>query len=422
MNKLRPSLARTRRIATQLLERPAAQRSLLAFDRMVLSVALRGRRTTSGINVILNSPGEGNIGDQAMFESFVVNVEGPVLAIVKSADAYSLRQDHEDSRVEFLVLPALVYSKFVSHFIDLWRFGRAVRGARSFSIMGADIMDGGYGQHSSLVEWNIAYSVHKSGVPSRILGFSWNGAASREIVHLARKAGKCGIQILPRDPDSYERLVQDNVQCVRQTADMVFAFKADQSADPDQPLSRSGAEHQSGDAPLAVVNVSGLIGNRINQGPEYDVILNSLRRLGYRTVLLPHVSHSNVDDIAATTSLRQNSSLMSDCLFIPKLMTPTEVQDLVAGAKIVITGRMHLSILALSMGTPAIVLATQGKVAGLMKLFGFPEHCVEPTPGFGSEVSLLIEKITAEPTIPVAKIRDNLVKVQQLASINFEGI
>ena len=36
------------------------------------------------------------------------------------------------------------------------------------------------------------------------------------------------------------------------------------------------------------------------------------------------------------------------------------------------TGRMHLAVMALLAGTPPITVATQGKVEGLMRLFGSP--------------------------------------------------
>lgn len=405
--------AMVRRLAGRVLDEPIILRLMMLTDRIILRAALSGTRISGGQHAILNSPGEGNIGDQAMFESFIGNVSGDVLAVVKSTDAYVLPEDHRSSSVAFLVLPDLVYSKFAPHYRDVWRLGRSIRAATSFSVMGADIMDGGYGLRSSMVEWNLALAVQRSGIPARILGFSWNGKAHREIVRLAQKAGGSGVRILPRDPDSLQRLQIDRVPNITQSSDMVFAF-------PNKPGSAQTSLSPNTTKRTAVVNVSGLIGLQIAQEDEYEVLMSTLESLGYECLLVPHVSHSNVDDIAATECLRERSEVASRARFVRELVSPSEVQSLVRNADVVVTGRMHLSILALSVGTPVIVLATQGKVSGLMKFFGIPEHCVEPTKGFGKRVAALLTDLERNRQAITGRIHANLPAVRELASTNFD--
>lgn len=404
---------KVRRFATELLNRPVALRLLMFMDSFVLRAALYKQRPGGEQHVILTSPGEGNIGDQAMFESFAGNVSSPVVAVVKSPEAYSVPRDERFSNIKLLVLPSLVYSKLLSHYRDLWLLGRSVRGARSFSVMGADIMDGGYGKHSSMVEWNIAAALQRSGIPSRILGFSWNGEAQHEIVRLARNAGRVGVLILPRDPDSLERLQADGVSNVEQASDMVFAWKA--TSEPISPRLPEDLAHKK----LAVVNVSGLIGLRVAQDVEYENFLETLESLGYTTIFVPHVSHSNVDDIMATRRLREFSAIARRAHFIDELASPSEVQALVKKAQVVVTGRMHLSILALAAETPVVVLATQGKVSGLMKSFGIPHHCVEPVEGFGAVVAKLIMDLENNRENVVNRIRQSLPEIKELAVTNF---
>lgn len=412
MDFVKTRKGKIRLLAGRLLEQPIVLRLMMLTDRILLKAALAGKHTESNQHAILNSPGEGNIGDQAMFESFISNVRGNVLAVVKSTDAYVIPEDHRSSNVAFLVLPDLVYSKFASHYRDVWRFGRSMRGATSFSVMGADIMDGGYGLRSSMVEWNLALAVQQSGIPARILGFSWNGKAHAEVIKLARKSGVSGVRILPRDPDSLERLQMDRVSNVTLSSDMVFAFpnKSDSTQAPGVSIKAKKT---------AVVNVSGLIGLRIAQEEEYEHLMEILENLGYESLLLPHVSHSNVDDIAATERLRERSGVAGRARFVRELISPSEVQSLVRNADVVVTGRMHLSILALSVGTPVIVLATQGKVSGLMKLFGIPEHCVEPTKGFGKRVASLLIDLENDRQTLTGRINAHLPAVKELSSINF---
>lgn len=409
--------AKLREIASQPLEKPRALRVMMFADRAILRIALSGGVRVVSKHVILNSPGSGNIGDQAMFESFIGNVQGDVIAVVKSSDAYSLPSNAINSRVDFLVLPNLVYSKFAAHYRDIWILGRSIRDATSFSVMGADIMDGGYGVHSSMVEWNIARTIQNAGIPARILGFSWNGKAHSELVRQARKAGLAGVRILPRDPDSRERLLKDNVPNVTQSSDMVFAFSGSSTEPSSLPVVNGDKECKQ---KIAVVNVSGLIGSKIEQNTEYEHVLETLEDLGYSCLLLPHVSHSNVDDIAATVRLRSRSAVAKRAGFLEELISPTEVLEVVRKADVVVTGRMHLSILALLASTPVIVLATQGKVSGLMKLFGIPDHCVEPTVGFGRRVSGLLVGLERNRQEVLDRMNSNLPAVRALARINFE--
>jgi polysaccharide pyruvyl transferase WcaK-like protein len=404
-------------MASFALEQPVTLRFMMMGDRAVLRLALAGGRQVGKKHVILNSPGTGNIGDQAMFESFINNVPHEVVAVVNSTDAYSLPHVADEARVSFLVLPSLVYSKFTSHYRDIWTLGRCMRDAASFSVMGADIMDGGYGVHSSMVEWNIARTIQDAGIPSRILGFSWNGKAHPEIVRQAREAGRSGVRVLPRDPDSRDRLLSDNVDGVIPASDMVFAFSGDSVDRP--PMPAVDKVQQTGKK-VAVVNVSGLIGSKIEQDTEYEHILGTLEDLGYECLLVPHVSHSNVDDIAATARLREKSALARRAGFLETLISPTEVLSIVRRADVVVTGRMHLSILALSAGTPVIALATQGKVSGLMKFFGVPEHCIEPTEGFGARVSRVLVDLEGNRHVILEKMRSNLPAVQALSQVNFE--
>ncbi|WP_394524449.1 polysaccharide pyruvyl transferase family protein [Paenarthrobacter nicotinovorans] len=388
-------------------------------DQAVLRAALGSHGQHRAGHAILNSPGSGNIGDQAMFESFVGNVPGNIVAIVKSKDAYALPGATDRDRVEFFVMPNLIYSKSFRHYADLWRLGRRIRRVETFSVMGADIMDGGYGTHSSMVEWNIAKTIQESGIPARVLGFSWNGRAPQEVTKLARLAGNAGVRVLARDPDSHDRLVADGITGVVQATDMVFSFGATRSDAPQLEAAEATSELHG---KLAIVNVSGLIGRSMEQEDEYDHLLGTLESLGYTCVLLPHVSHSNVDDISATKKLREVSAPAKRSVFVDRLLTPSEVSALVERAHVVVTGRMHLSILALSAKKPVIVLATQGKVSGLMSLFEVPEHCIEPAEGFGPKISELLISLEADRDAVVTRLSSNLRNVQRLSALNFDMV
>ncbi len=63
-------------------------------------------------------------------------------------------------------------------------------------------------------------------------------------------------------------------------------------------------------------------------------------------------------------------------------------------ARLVVTGRMHLAVLALSGRIPAACLASQGKVEGLMALVGTPELVVDPAGDLDSDLDSDLVDVT----------------------------
>jgi polysaccharide pyruvyl transferase WcaK-like protein len=57
--------------------------------------------------------------------------------------------------------------------------------------------------------------------------------------------------------------------------------------------------------------------------------------------------------------------------------SPAEAKRLAGLVDLVVTGRMHLAIAAMGMGTPAIGISYQGKFEGLWQLFGLTDYVVD---------------------------------------------
>ena len=91
-------------------------------------------------------------------------------------------------------------------------------------------------------------------------------------------------------------------------------------------------------------------------------------------------------------------------------------------ADLVITGRMHLAVLGIAAGVPAIILGTQGKVAGLCELAGHGATEVAPRPGFGQEV---IDASRAMESVGFDQVRSHVSsarpKLEEMAQRNFGG-
>ena len=90
-------------------------------------------------------------------------------------------------------------------------------------------------------------------------------------------------------------------------------------------------------------------------------------------------------------------------------------------AALSITGRMHLAINSLSHGTPAITLATAGKVEGLAEMFGMPELCIEPRPGCAEQIIRTARTILDDEAGYRARIDEVLPEIRRRASLNYGG-
>ncbi|GAA1838329.1 polysaccharide pyruvyl transferase family protein [Agromyces salentinus] len=381
----------------------------------IVRTARAGRRADApadGEHVLLAAPGGGNIGDQAMFEAFLEGTGGPVAVIVRSASEVAVPDAHA-GRVRVLELPDLVYGARGAHAADVARFGELLRTAASLSVVGADIMDGRYVLRPSVRRSALAGAAAAAGVDSRILGFSWNGQARVAARRALVKASRHGAVPMLRDPISAERAARDGVVGISEVADIVFsATTSDRSLlDGLGELGR----------PFAIVNVSGLIGGQVDQGAEYVRIIRHLVDRGLEVVVLPHVSRPDADDLAACEAVVARLD-GTPVRFIRTLGTPASIRGLADGASVVVTGRMHLAIMSIWSGKPAITLATQGKVEGLMRLLGTPALCVEPKAGFGEEVVRVIDEVLPDDSPVRSAIAAALPHVKDLARLNLAGL
>ncbi|MDH6235384.1 polysaccharide pyruvyl transferase family protein [Cryobacterium sp. CG_9.6] len=329
-------------------------------------------------------------------------------------DAFEVPEEFERARIKLVVLPRLVYGRGVSRLFNIVAFARVLRGARSLSIVGADVMDGGYGRRPSVLEWSLASAAAKAGIQTRVLGFSWKNDVDRQVQVAARRATRSGVVAFARDPHSRARLQANGVK-VEEAADVVFLHSG--TSKPNVHDERLQGWIEAGKR-VAILNMSGLIQATFDQTEEYGLIVEVLRGLGYEILLLPHVS----TDISVIEAFRSSGPTYSNIDYVERLLTPTEVKALVAKADVVVTGRMHLSILGLSMGVPSIVLATQGKVLGLMELVGTPRFCVDPVTGFANIVEIRLRELEISRTETVAMINSGVHEARVLAAVNFRDL
>lgn len=412
-----------RRILNALRRALTESPLLLRVDARLLAAAtvigwLSSRADRHQRTALLLSPGGHNIGDQALYESAISQAGADVLVIAPVSTGY----DHEGARrcavgaPQILTLTGLVHRTGGRPFVDAFRFARTLRSCSRFLVVGADVMDGGYTARVSVRLWTLAGAVSRLGLETRILGFSWNSSPAPFVDVAARRAVKHGVTPCLRDPISLDRFMPI-ASNGRLTADIVFGATA---AEVDTTHADLVADLRRSFGKVALVNVSGLVADHTPQASEYQEIVAALRRHRYAVVFLPHVaSRSNndnhaIDDVMATLVAEDGISRIS------VLLSPPQIRGLAQQADLVISGRMHLAVLSMMQGVPAIVLNTQGKVEGLMSMFALPELAVHSGPGFGAAVAQLVDEIVGNEARYRTLVSAGTDRARNLAAKNFE--
>lgn len=363
-------------------------------------------------HVLIAPPGAGNIGDQAMVEAFVAAADLPVTVITRGPDDFVLPDDLR-ARATLVALPDLFYGQGDGHRADLRRLAMIVDGSATVSIIGADIMDGVYVLRSSLRRSAIAAGCAAAGIDTTVIGFSWNGAAPSPALAALRRAGAAGARLLLRDPASAARVREAGVEGVIETADIVFTD--DRRDDEAAAIILDGVE-----GPIALVNASGLIARKVDQVPEYEALIAALHGRGMTVVLLPHVLRDTADDLTACRAVYERVG-GDRVVLVERMLAPSVIRGLAHRASLTVTGRMHLAIMSLAQDTPAITLATQGKVEGLMSLFEWPELCVAPRAGMAQDI-IRVAGVAMTSSETTQRIRRGAERARALASANVSHI
>lgn len=349
-------------------------------DKMIIKTFfhIRSRRKKDLI-LILAGTGSGNIGDNAMVSSIVENTQSKVAIAGGSAGALA-----DKVNVINFASPALIGKPYPLRLKDVLKFADFLCRSSKLYIIGADVMDGLYSRVESITRINFAAISSSLDVSTHITGFSWPENPDKTVISFLSKTKTPRYNL--RDPLSYSRFKQTFPEHDhRLVADVAFAS----SSRLDLPIKLAHWLAED-DSPVALVNVSGLIGARGDFANEYVRVAKLLKLSGWRICFIPHVirkSDSDLDAIREVYAIHgDNSAYLQE-----DLLLPGQIRTLAARSEIVITGRMHLSILSLQQGTPSICLSTQGKVAGLYEMFSISDLVVEPTHGFGNKIVSLIE-------------------------------
>ncbi|MGH2548543.1 MAG: polysaccharide pyruvyl transferase family protein, partial [Thermomicrobiales bacterium] len=339
------------------------------FDRVLVwfwSRFPQGHRSENR-HLLLAGPGDGSVGDQAMLEAFIANVSGGVTIIARSQSSIGALPTAADIGVDYLILPKLLYGSFATHIRDFVRLRSAINSSRSFSVVGADVMDGVYTNRASVRRFRLAELAAELGLDSRVLGFSWNAHPSRESQNSMTRASTAA-RLIARDPVSAERLVRDGAADVVISADLAFLVEPSGTLTPEiEDWIDSQRQHHR---TVVILNVNRLLERYIDQVGVLSAFVSKAIDENASFIFLPHDSRGAENDSTLLASVAAKVARPEYIFRFGPILPPGDVAELASRADFVITGRMHLAILSMISGTPPISISYQGKIEGLYRSLG----------------------------------------------------
>lgn len=298
-----------------------------------------------------------------------------------------------------------------------WRgslaFDDLIRQHDSFYVLGADVMDGAYG--AALVCRMATYCNHavRLGIPATIVGFSFNRNPRRAAVHaLARLQSKVKINV--RDPRSLERFSAATKRNATLCADVAFLMcPAEES---DSAIEAWIQEtHTNNRVPVGIninAHAFSTVITEIGEEAVVKAVAHELSMVAERCnlafLLIPHDVKPMCGDIRLLQSLESELNRYGSRMVRSVLLTdPAKIKRIVGLLALVVTGRMHLAIASLGMGTPVLCVAYQDKFEGLFQHFDFPlEYLAQPQECVTNAFSIKIENVVQH----LDEMRDRIAK------------
>lgn len=370
-----------------------------------------GTRQTVGI---LTPTGAGSLGDQAMVDAATCALTAMGRHVVVGPNQFTTRSPSygpkSGGRVPVLAGLAAM----------------AVR-AGHVGLIGADVLDGVYSAESILKRLNVLRIAQRLGTATRVFGSSWSETPAEPVIAFLRKAR--WLDLHARDPISQARMEAALDRPVTLVADLAFLLHPEIRAPEAQAAARWIAARRVAGATILGVNLSGLT---LRDRPDHGIgaaaglVARWLEADAGRVVLLmPHDRRPGmVGDTEVLTGLhRALADRFADRMhLLPDTLDAWDLKALAGLVDLVLTGRMHLAIAAMGMGTPALCMVYQGKFEGLMAHFSLEGLTVSPSNLIAGQCDAQLESTTARRMDLAERIRHRLPFVESLSRRNVQGM
>ena len=353
--------------------------------------------------VVLAPAIHGNTGDAAMVEAYMQRLRQ---TLPDAAITLIVFTDAGRAHYAYLGVETASLQGFLG-FAPRLRAVRAITSlistASDFVILGADVLDGAYGDSHSIRRLYLGVLARRAGVAVSVVGFSFSNHASLRVT--AFTAAHCSnFAMICREPVSAARVAAAIGRPVPSGADIAFMLPM-----PDVPSAAATPAIASADAwraegrRMVVFNANPV--GLANAVPGIDIAAcarasaEALRLIGAASpcgfVLATHDTRTGVSGYLAQVL----ALLPADqpAILLHGMVRPGDFKLLCAKADLTLTGRMHMGIASLGVGTPALFQDYQGKIDGLLGLFDLPEL------KFTAEDVLVPERLAAKALDLIAR-------------------
>lgn len=371
---------------------------------------------------VLPPASAGSLGDQALLQGLCDGLSQEWLCNLRQI----ILPNYEAIQLQGMgILSMKVHGS--SSFSDLQML-LALRHARLFCVLGADVIDGRYDQGQALYYLHALDLAASTRVPSRLLSFSISSTPNPQVIDRF-KFLSTSIVCCARDPVSRKRFVDFTGHEAKLVADLAFLVTAKaESKNALDSLEWIQRERQGG-AKLIALNANVLTNlsdpNRVKT--TYVKLINelTLKDDSLRFILVPHDFRDKQSDHL------WHSKIITELGYVAKertlLLAPPihawDVKAIAAACDLVVTGRMHLAIAALGSGVPTIGIGYMGKFEGLFNYFDLNSLLIAPQSAYYNfEMSTKILDVL--PMLPVYReqISRHVEKVKELSRENFSGL
>lgn len=254
-----------------------------------------------------------------------------------------------------------------------------------FITMGADVMDGSYDPIFSGYRFILADVMARLGIASLITGFSFSKAPARSLKEILNNFSK-DVVINLRDPVSFQRFQNFSTAKASLVSDVAFLLPPNTQSASCQRISSWIQTQRKNNNKVIGINIHPLllelkdrhqIGALVSQFAEIMASFSADKKVSL--LFLEHDFRGASADANCFTPLAKELEKKGNVPFFwpnDVQLSAAELKQICTELDAVISGRMHLMIASLGVGTPVFGISYKDKMEGLMQHFGLDQACL----------------------------------------------
>ena len=391
----------------------------------IFSRVMRFFRKDSLLYLIFPPASPGSLGDEAMMTCLVEGISGQGtmidVLVYKTSDKWACLS--ENSRNLYI---RKLWSK--KNRLALLLFSFAVVKYDRFFVLGADVLDGKYNEHQSLLKIKLLGLAFKAGVDVVIVGFSFNDSPL-PTCSAALAALPEGIQLKSRDAVSQKRLKRFTGRDVKLTADIAFLLKSETKSKNVLDIAQWISQEKNRGRIIVGLNLNQHVFN-IKDRQDLDEIIKKFSEVSAKLIQsrnvsivgIPHDYRGDDNDkhLLERVQERLPIELKNHFKLLEGDFNSREIKGVCSYLDIVFSCRMHLAIAALGTLVPVGCMVYQGKFEGLFQHFGLENCTISQNEAFADDNLInFIFSIINQKNKNKKIIVEKLPKVKMLSSRNF---